>query len=134
MFAAIIFAVSLAGLSQFALFYWRAVIVGVAAQPCSNQILEAANVENGHLNGRDFDRLAGLHELTLELNPTPGGLGLVRVYYGLVNGLDRIAGKLLPDLSAWSDRERTLCAQYAAVKIHRRMQANVEMAAFVRSC
>jgi hypothetical protein len=54
---------------------------------------------------------------------------LVRVYYRLVQGLG-----MFPMLAAWSERERVICARYAAVQVGRRLQANLELVASLRSC
>ena len=35
MFAAMLFAISIVAMAQFALYYWRSVLAGVAAQPVS---------------------------------------------------------------------------------------------------
>ena len=134
MFAAMLFVISIVAMTQFAIYYWRAVLAGVAAQPVSDRVLAAANVENGRLLPQDFETLASLHELTPDLQPGQGGLGLVRVYYRFVQGLDTLLGKHVPVLAAWSERERVICARYAAVQIGRRLQANMELAASLRSC
>ena len=76
-----------------------------------------------------FETLAGLHDLTPDLKTPQGGLGLVRVYYRLVQGLGTLSM-----LSAWSERERLVCARYAAVQVDRRLQANLELSASLRSC
>jgi len=60
---------------QFGLYYWRAVLSGVAAQPVSDRVLSAAHVENGRVTSQHFETLAGLHELTPDLYPNRGGLG-----------------------------------------------------------
>lgn len=129
MFAAMLFTISVVALSQFALYYWRAVLAGVAAQPVSDRVLAAAHVEDGHLLPRHFETLAELHQLTPDLNPSQSSLGLVRLYYRLVQGLG-----LLPMLAAWSEHERLVCARYAAVQVDRRLQANLALAASLRSC
>lgn len=129
MFAAMLFAVSIVALSQFAIYYWRAVLAGVAALPVSDRVLSAAHVENGRLLPQDFETLSGLYELTPDLEPKQGGLGLVRVYYRLVQALG-----MLPSLTEWSERERVVCARYAAVQVGRRLQANLELVAELRSC
>jgi len=134
MFSAMLFAISIVALSQFALYYWRAVLAGVAAQPVSDRVLAAARVENGCLSAEHFETLAGLHDLTPDLYPNRGGLGLVRVYYHVVEVLDKLAGPWLPALADWSNRERVICARYAAVQVDRRLQANLELAASLRSC
>jgi len=134
MFSAMLLTISIVALSQFALYYWRAILAGVAAQPVSDRVLAAARVENGRLTSEDFQTLAGLHDLTPDLHPNRGGLGLVRVYYRIVEGLDDFLGKQIPTLAIWSERERVICARYAAVQVDRRLQANLELAASLRSC
>lgn len=129
MFAAMLFTISVVALSQFALYYWRAVLAGVAALPVSDRVLDAAHVEGGRFLPQHFETLAELHELTPDLRPNQSGLGLVRVYYRLAQGLG-----MLPMLTAWSERERVICARYAAVQVGRRLQTNLELAASLRSC
>jgi len=129
MFATMLLTISVVALSQFALYYWRAVLAGVAAQPVSDRVLAAAHVEDGRLLPQHFATLAELHNLTPDLKPGQGGLGLVRVYYRLVQGLG-----MLPVMAAWSERERVICVRYAAVQVGRRLQTNLELAASMRSC
>jgi len=134
MFSAMLLAISIVALSQFALYYWRAVLAGVAAQPVSDRVLVAAQVENGRLTPQHFQTLAGLHDLTPDLYPNHGGLGLVRLYYRVIEGLDDFLGKKIPAFALWSEQERIICARYAAVQVDRRLQANLELAASLRSC
>lgn len=134
MFSAMLFAISIVALTQFALYYWRAVLAGVAAQPVSDRVLAAASVETGRLAGCDFEKLVGLHNLTPDLNPDRGGLGLVRLYYRVIGGLSALASSRIPALVSWIEQERTICARYAAVQIDRRLQANMALAASLRSC
>ncbi len=134
MFKAMLFAISIVALSQFALYYWRAVLAGVAAQPVSDRVLLAAHVENGRLTPQHFQTLAGLYDLTPDLYPNRSGLGSVRLYYRVIEGLDAFLGKKVPSFTVWSERERVLCARYAAVQVDRRLQANLDLAASLRSC
>jgi hypothetical protein len=134
MFAAMLLAISIVALSQFALYYWRAILAGVAAQPVSERVLAAANLEAGRMNGRDFEKLAGLHDLTPELAPDGGGLTLVRAYYRIVEGLGSLSGVRIPAVAEWCERERVICARFAAVQIDRRLQANLALMAALRSC
>lgn len=129
MFAAMLFTISVVAMSQFALYYWRAVLAGIAAQPVSDRVLAAAHVEDRHLLPQHFETLAELHQLTPDLKPSQSSLGLVRFYYRLVQGLG-----ILPMLAAWSEHERLVCARYAAVQVDRRLQANLALAASLRSC
>ena len=134
MFSAMILTISTVALSQFAIYYWRAVLAGVAAQPVSDRVLLAAQVEDGRLTPQDFATLAGLHDLTLELHPNRSGLRFVRLYYKVVEALDAFLGKQFPGVAVWTERERVICARYAAVQVDRRLQANLDLAASLRSC
>src|SRR5260370_39910167 len=108
MFSAMLLAISIVALSQFALCYWRAVLAGVAAQPVSDRVLVAAQVDNGRLTPQHFQTLAGLHDLTPDLHPNRGGLGLVRAYYRGIEGLEALLSKRIPPCTAWSQRRRAL--------------------------
>jgi hypothetical protein len=134
MFPAMLFAISIVALSQFALYYWRAVVAGVAGQSVSEHVLAAARIENGQVTGQDFQTLAGLHDLTPNLHPGHNGLGLVRFYYRAVDAIAGIAGQRMPAVAAWSEHELAICARYTAVQIDRRLQANLQLAASLRSC
>jgi len=134
MFSAMLFTISIVALSQFAVYYWRAMLAGAAALPVSERTLAAAHVENGCVTGQDFATLVRLHELTPELSRSSKGLGPVRLYYWVVNGLGSLAGSSMPAVLAWSQREMAICARYAAVQVDRRLQANLELAASLRSC
>jgi hypothetical protein len=134
MFASMLLTLSIVALSQFAIYYWRAVLAGVASQPVSDRVLKAAHIENGRFQADDFVALAGLHDLTPELYPNRGGLTLVRFYHRVVETLGTLAGAYVPSVAAWSDRERVICARFAAVQIDRRLQANLALAASLRSC
>jgi len=109
-------------------------LAGVASQPVSERVLVAAQVENGRLTPQDFQTLAGLHDLTPDLYPNRSGLGLVRAYYRFIESLDAFLGKKIPSFAVWSEHERVLCARYAAVQVDRRLQANLDLAASLRSC
>lgn len=134
MFSAVLFAIAIVALAQFALYYWRAVLTGVASQPISTRVLEAANVEDSTLRGGDFERLAGLLTLTPELQGNGDHLGLIRTYYRLLGKIDQVFGAVFPAVTLWSEQERVLCARYTAVQVDRRLEANLAQAASARSC
>src|SRR6516225_8293643 len=113
MFSAMLLAISIVALAQFGLYYWRAVLTGVAAQPISNRVLEAAQLEEPDLRGKDFEKLAGLLTLTPELEGHGDSLGPVRAYYAVVGFLG---------------------SRYTAVQVERRLEANLAQAASLRSC
>ena len=134
MFAAMLFAISIVALSQFAVYYWRAMLAGAAAQPVSERVLAAAGAADGQLAGRHFATLLGIHRLTPQLNSGSNGLFLVRVYYATVAAMDSLCGRNMPAIAAWSQRELAVCARYAAVQVDRRWQSNLKLAASLRSC
>jgi hypothetical protein len=134
MFSALILAISIVALAQFGAFYWRAIVVAIATQPVSGQVLAAANVDTGTLCGDDYRPLAQLHQLTPELCAKSSGLGLVPLYFKFCHAIGKLASGRVVALANWAESERILCARYAAVQIDRRLQANFELAASMRSC
>jgi len=134
MLSAMLFSIAMVALCQFALYYWRAVLTGVASQRISSRILEAANVEEQLLSGDHFRKLADLYALTPELRGKGGSLGFVGVYYHLLERLGQASARFAPSALRWSEREQLLCARYAAVQIGRRLEANLAQAASLRSC
>jgi len=134
MFSAMLFAISLVALAQFGLYYWRAVLTGVASHPISSEILEAVQVSETDLCGADFDRLVSLLSLTPELKGSHGNLGFVPAYFKIIGKAAELFGSISPALLGWSERERVLCTRYAAVQIGLRLEANLAQAAAIRSC
>jgi len=134
MFSALLLAISMAALAQFGVFYWRALVAGIAAQPVSEQVLAAAKVDSETMRGEDYRSLAQLHKLTPELCAKSSGLGLVPVYFKLMHAIGTLAAGRVATLADWAESERALCARYAAVQVDRRLQANMAFAAAMRSC
>jgi hypothetical protein len=97
-------------------------------------VLAAANLDAAQMKGQDFKKLAGIHELTPNLQSGGNGLLLVRAYYRVLEGLAQLSNVHIPALAEWCERERVICARFAAVQIDRRLQANLAMAAALRSC
>src|SRR3989475_10502212 len=85
-FSTMILAISITALAQFALYYWRAVLAGVAAQPVSERTLAAAGLNSGGGTAAALATLARLHEWTPQTK-TGGGRGPVRMYYPIVCAL-----------------------------------------------
>jgi len=134
MFSAILFAIAVVALAQFALYYWRAVLTGVAAQPVSNRVLEAAHISEAGLRGADFQKLVSLLAVTPQLQGHGSKLHLIRAYYNLVGQISQWFGSLSPAVALWTEQERVLCARYTAVQVDRRLAANLAQAASIRSC
>ncbi len=134
MFSAILLAISVVALAQFGVFYWRAVVAGVAAQPVSQQVLDAASMDAMTISGEDYRALVQLHELTPDLSSQRGTLGLVPVYFKFIHAIGTLATGRISFLADWAENERALCARYAAVQVDRRLQSNMALAASMRSC
>jgi len=80
--------------------------MGVASQPVSERVLEAAQINGGELTAEHFQIFSELHELTPDLRQAPDGIGLVRLYYHAICALGAVAGKFFPSIAEWSERER----------------------------
>ncbi len=133
MIPAILFTVSLAALGQFALYYWRAVVAGVAAQPLSDRVRAAAGLASESVGAADFHAVMSLHKMTPGLKDRDGGLWLVRAYYHIVQALAILADKSLPQLATWTQREMATCSRYVAVLVDQRLERNLACAAEARS-
>jgi hypothetical protein len=129
-----LFAISAVAITQFGMYYWRAVLASVASQPVSESVLAAISAENRPLEAADFVQFAGLHAMTPDLTPRGRGIAMVRFYYGLTRALNMMVGVRVPAVAQWIEQEGTICARYAAVQIDHRLQANMELAAALRSC
>lgn len=120
--AALILVLSLAALGQFALFYWRALLVSTAAEPLSDSLREATGHEE-ELGAEQFHALLGLRELCPDLEGKGEHWIGVRAYYGLLSLLKALR---LPAVTEWAAAEQALCSRYAAVLLDRRLQANTQ--------
>jgi len=130
MIAALLLILSVAATAQFAIYYWRAMVVGVAAQPLSEQIQKAARITTTAVGTADFEALLNLNEVTPGLKGGQGELLAVRLYYRATKAL----GRVVPQLSAWTQAEMGTCARYVAVLLDQRLQHNLACAAEIRSC
>jgi hypothetical protein len=134
MFPAMLLSIAITALAQFALYYWRAVVAGIASEPLSANLLVAAGLRNTPVSGGDFWTLSRVNQVTPALRRQANGLKLVRAYFHLVDSLRRSVGALVPGVGAWSQREMATCASYAAVVIDRKMKSNLACALAMRSC
>ena len=128
MIAAILFTVSVVALFQFAVYYWRAVISGVAAQPISDRIRTAAGITTPQIGARDFRSILSLHDLSPDLRGPNGSFIGVRAYFSVVEKL----GKLIPAMANWANAEMLTCSRYVAVLVDQHLERNIVCAAQVR--
>jgi len=134
MFSAMLLTISIVALVQFAMYYVRSLVAGVAAQPISEAVIAAVSVDGRQLSGRDFGIVAKLHELTPSLQRKASGLGLVRAYFQVVHAIGQLASGRVLAVANWAESERVLCVRYAAVQVDRRLQSNLALAASIRAC
>jgi len=134
MFSAMLLTISIVALVQFAIYYVRSVVAGVAAQPISEEVMAAVSLNGTRLSGRDFGIVAKLHDLTPNLQKKSSGIGLVRAYFPVVHAIGKMASGRIASIAHWAEGERVLCVRYAAVQVDRRLQSNLALAASIRSC
>jgi hypothetical protein len=75
-----------------------------------------------------------LHQLTPDLNARRSGLGLVPLYFQIIHAIGKLAAGRIAAIADWAESERILCARFAAVQVDKRLQANLALAAAIRSC
>jgi hypothetical protein len=131
MVAAFILVFALAALVNFAATYVRAVMLTIASEPLSEKLSQALGKSPAPLGS--FDAVLALNEMCPELNRKGKSIGLVRVYYRVLEGLRSVLGGALPSFSVWADHEMETCARYVAVLVDRRLRSNFDYAASVRS-
>jgi hypothetical protein len=128
MIAAILLTVSIVALGQFALYYWRAMISGVAAHAISDRIRVAAGIPERAIGAQDFHSMLILSHLSPDLRGPGGSFRAVRSYYAVVEKL----GKIVPAMANWANAEMTTCARYVAVLMDQHLERNIACAAQMR--
>jgi hypothetical protein len=129
MIAAIIFLVSMVGFAQFALYYWRATISGIATHAISERIRVAAGITHDGIAAQDFHSIMILKDLSPDLRGPGGSFTVIRTYYSLVKTL----GSIIPSMASWDNGEMATCSRYVAVLMDQHMERNMVCAAQVRS-
>lgn len=128
MIAAILFMVSAVALVQFALYYCRATVSGVAAQPISDRIRTAAGISAPQIGAQDFRSILSLHDLSPDLRGPNGTFRGIRAYYSVVEKL----GRVIPAMASWANAEMLTCSRYVAVLVDQHLERNLACAAQVR--
>ena len=124
MIAAVILTISTVAFVQFALFYWRAMIEGVARQAISDRVHTAAGITDGVITAENFRALVSLYEMAPDLRGGHNGFGGVRMYYSALESLK----KIVPPIAGWADAEMGTCARYVAVLMDQHLERNIACA------
>lgn len=127
MIAAILFTVSIVALVQFGVYYWRAMIAGVAAQAVSDRIRVAAGLSNSVIGAQDFRNILILNDLSPDLRGPAGSFRAIRAYYSVVEKLG-----IIPAMANWSKAEMATCSRYVAVLMDQHLERNLATAAQMR--
>jgi len=130
---ALILVLSVAALGQFGVFYFRAVLASVAAQPLTGYVQQIEGFPNRPLHAGDFTRLVELQKLCPEVGTDARGLRAARAYYRALGAVKQVVNGFVPALRGWAEREQTLCAQFAAVLLDQRLARTANAAAEMRS-
>lgn len=133
MFSLLLLTLSVAAMAQFGLYYWRSLVAGIAAQPVSDRICEAAGLKHQVPAAEDFAALLSLHRLTPDLEGPAGNLTALQVYYSAMAAISNLAKSSVPAAARWASNEMSTCSRYVAVLVGQRLESNLACAAAIRS-
>jgi hypothetical protein len=133
MLSALLFTISLVALVQFGVYYWRALMLGVATGDVSEEVPRVAGLGGRDFAPGDFEALVELNSLCPGLCPVARKLSLVRVYYTAVSALSSLSRSFSSSLATWANREMMACARYVAVRTSQQIHANTLACADLRS-
>ena len=133
MFAALICVISLAMMAQFAIFFWRANMLAIAAEPVSNTLIAAQSSFTATTDSEEFETFAAISKICPAIGPDSLKLWPARAYYRVMRLISRCSA-ILPQGSSWARQEMAFCTRYAAVSIDRRLCLNQAYVAAIRSC
>jgi len=133
MLGALILVFSLAALGQFVVFYARAVLASVAAQPLTGYVQQIEGFPSRPLQAEDFPQLVQMQRICPQVGPEARSLRAARVYFGALTAVKNLVNGFVPTLHGWAEREQTLCTQFAAVLLDQRLARTAAAAAEMRS-
>ncbi|MGH9701969.1 MAG: hypothetical protein ACRD4K_01230 [Candidatus Acidiferrales bacterium] len=114
----VVLTLSLAALSQFGLYLWRAAVLSVAAESLSAD--ESTTIL---LNNKDFKSLTAIHDICPQFGRPGLKLHLVQAYYQAVQGISNLCSMRLPSVREWAAVEMSVCTRAAAVLVDQRMRS-----------
>lgn len=85
------------------------------------QARDVTGITNTAVPGDEFARILELVQLCPDLRTDRNGIRAVHLYYSLLSFLRATLAQLLPNLNAWTERERGGCAYFAAVALDHRI-------------
>jgi hypothetical protein len=134
MVAALILVISAAMMAQFAIFFWRANMVRVAAQPVSDRFQLAGATFSNALNQNGFSAITAMSDMCPGMDPSSSvSLWPVRAYYTAVRLAATLSDAILPSGNGWAQHEMAACTRYVAVSMDARLKSNQAYLAEIRS-
>lgn len=133
MVAAFILVISGAMLAQFVVFFWRANMLAVAAEPLSESLRSPEAGFSAALNLDDFETVAAISKLCPSVTLSAAKLRPVRAYYQAMRVISRLLSAM-PQANSWARQEMAFCTRYVAVSMDRCLQSNQDYVAALRSC
>jgi len=113
---------------QFALYYWRATIGGLARRSISDRVRIAAGISNPSIGPSDFRAILIINKLSPDLRGPGASFRALRAYYA---GIEKL-GRLIPSARSWAEGEMATCSRYVAVLMDRHLEQNVACSAQIR--
>jgi hypothetical protein len=120
-------------LAQFAVFFWRANMLAMAAEPLSESMAAAQTTFSSTLNLNDFNAVSAMSKICPGVARPSARLWPVRLYYQTVRAICGLSAAL-PQANSWARQEMAFCTRYVAVSMDRRLQSNQGFVAALRSC
>lgn len=132
--AALIFVISLATVIQFAVLSWRAGLLRAAAEPISPRWEPVTGLLAKSLIPDTFLNITAYGKLCPDVG-TGSALKFrsLRLYYRLLNVVERFSRNFRPQSLAWTAQEKALCTRCAAVVLSRQLERNQALSAAARS-
>ena len=113
----IVLTLSLAALSQFGLYLWRAAIISVASESLATD--ESSSIL---LNNKDFKSLTAIYDMCPQFGRAGLRLQFVQAYYQAVRGIATLCKTHLPAVREWAAVEMSVCTRAAAVIVDQRLR------------
>jgi hypothetical protein len=134
--AAFILVISIAALTQFAMFAWRASLLRAVSEQYVNEADASLQPYPNRLRSTSFAEVKAVYrDLCPELKMSPTtNLRAVSIYYAVINLVGRVGSSILPaEGFSWTQREMALCTQYAKVRLSQRLERNISIVNQARS-
>ncbi len=128
MMAAVIFFVSVITLLMFFVSYCRSLMASSSLHTLSKEVREVTGIP-GLASGQDFTRVMQLLRLCPERPQDRTGLEAVRLYYAILNLVQKSVARAVPALCLWAEHERSDCANFAVAVLDRRIAFSREILA-----